>query len=300
VCANNACGGECCAPDEVCWLDGCCAPTCAGLACGEDGCGGICGACGPGEVCDEASATCQPGDAGLEWVAFPAGSYLMGTLDGEGSVYESPQHTVTLQAFEMTRTEVSVRQYRRCYLAGACTAPALVEGSTWGDPARLDHPVNAVDLPQAEVFCTWAGGRVPSEAEWEYAARSGGLDLTFPWGNELLSCGLANYDDWADGGPTPGCGLGWTAPVCSRSPQGDSLYGLCDLLGNVWEWVADSFHDSYLDAPADGSAWIDHTTTITMMRGGGYQTLDLAMHTRYRGFQERLAQEPWTGIRCVR
>ncbi|HSA24024.1 MAG TPA: SUMF1/EgtB/PvdO family nonheme iron enzyme, partial [Myxococcota bacterium] len=299
ACLFEGCGEGCCGAGEVCWQASCCLPDCADRACGDDGCGAVCGACPAGELCDEATSTCAPGDPGLTWVAFAGDSFLMGSPEGQGSPYQEPQHQVWLAPFELTLTEVSVAQYRRCYLAGGCSRPGLDEGSNWGVAGRQEHPVNAIDWSQAGAYCRWAGGRLPSESEWEYAARSGGRDQRFPWGNEGLSCVVAVYDDWLGGATHPGCGLGGTDAICSR-PNGRSAQGLCDLLGNAWEWVGDSWHDSYLGAPVDGSAWDDLVEPESVMRGGGYQSGDTALDARYRGYQDRLEQQPWTGVRCAR
>ncbi|MBP8971341.1 formylglycine-generating enzyme family protein, partial [Myxococcota bacterium] len=104
-----------------------------------------------------------------------------------------------------------------------------------------------------------------SEAEWEYAARSGGRDWKYPWGNENATCERAVMDD----GSGNGCGRRSTWPVCSK-PKGNTTQGLCDMAGNVWEWVQDWCHYSYNGAPTDGSAWEKPTGSRRVVRGGSW------------------------------
>jgi formylglycine-generating enzyme len=130
---------------------------------------------------------------------------------------------------------------------------AARKGGNWAKEDRWDHPVNCVAWDQAVAFASWAGGRLPSEAEWEYAARSGGRTQTYPWGDEAPSCERAimpmTVRDF-DGS----CEKSGTWPVCSK-PLGNTAQGLCDMAGNVWELVQDKYHSTYAGAPTDGSAW---------------------------------------------
>ena len=184
----------------------------------------------------------------LQWVALEGGAFSMGRDGGDDD--EEPAHEVKVAPFELNRAEVTVHQYRRCVVAGGCGAPLTGPRCNWARAGRDNHPVNCLSRPLAETFCAWAGARLPTEAEWEFAARGGaGQARRYPWGAEPASCDRAVMPD--DKGP--GCGEGTTAPVCSR-PAGNSRHGLCDLSGNVWEWVADCWHKGYVGAPADGSA----------------------------------------------
>ena len=263
---EQSCGqcpeGKTCNSDGQCVAEGC-VPACSPRQCGLDPvCGTSCGECEAHEKCND-DGQCIPNDTGIEWVRIPGGSFNMGSEDGDSD--EMPVHIVMVPTFEMGKTQVTVDQYRACVEAGACTAPSTSEWCNWGQSDRGKHPINCVDWNQAQAFATWAGGRLPSEAEWEYAARSGGGDCKYPWGDEDATCERAVMND----GSGYGCGRDSTWPVCSK-PSGDTTQGLCDMAGNVWEWVQDWYHDSYNGAPTDGLAWESPTGSYRVFRGGSW------------------------------
>jgi len=177
----------------------------------------------------------------LAWARLPAGDFLMGGDAPEAQ----PARVVTLRAFELSQ-EVTVAQYASCVAAGAC-AEALTGGDcSAGRPERAAHPINCVTWGQATDFAYWVGARLPSEAQWEYAARAAGRAQPAPWGAAPPSCAYARLWDAAG----LGCGELSSAPVCdARYAAGRSPQGACDLLGNVSEWLWDSYLDGYLDAP---------------------------------------------------
>ncbi|MDX6768444.1 MAG: SUMF1/EgtB/PvdO family nonheme iron enzyme [Elusimicrobiota bacterium] len=202
----------------------------------------------------------------VAWVELPAGEFVMGRGASADWRWARPPRRVKVAAFRLAQAPATFAQYRACVDAGACTPAHLDDGAcfvprpdgSWGRgvlPAAFrgdDHPAVCLDWDQARAFCVWAGGRLPSEAEWEYAARSGGRERLYPWGDEPPTCARAVIPDAAG----PGCGRGSTWPVCSKR-AGDTDQGLCDMSGNAWTWTADSFHKSYRGAPADGRPWGD-------------------------------------------
>ncbi|MBW2701108.1 MAG: formylglycine-generating enzyme family protein [Deltaproteobacteria bacterium] len=291
---NYVCGcdtADDCGEGDVCNGNACCTPACVDKECGPDGCGGTCGpGCGMGETCDEMSGQCEV----LPWLSITGGTFQMGS-DAGGS-NELPIHSVTVPSFEMSKTEVTVEQYQVCVDAGTCTSP---DGNTfdsycnWGYSDRGAHPVNCVDWDQAVAFCTWAGGRLPSEAEWEYAARSGGQDITYPWGDETATCEYAVMDDggW-------GCGQNSTWAVCGKT-DGNTDQGLCDMAGNIWEWVQDEIHGSYTGAPTDGSAWED-SGDIRVARGGSFYGDADVLRAACRSYVFPPYRYYFLGFRCAR
>ena len=164
---------------------------------------------------------------------IPAGSFWMGcneSVDTQCGSDEKPYHEVMLSGYYIDRTEVTQSEFKKCVDAGECGTPDCGWDPT-GDP---DKPVVCVDWNDATAYCTWAGKRLPTEAEWEKAAR--GTDgRKYPWGNETATC------DYAVMSVCPGDAM----DVCSKSPAGDSPYGLCDMAGNVWEWVSDWYDSGY-------------------------------------------------------
>ena len=205
----------------------------------------------------------------IEWVAIPGGMFMMGSESGNPD--ERPAHRVTVHPFEIARTLVTNRQYNRCVLNGPCPPqnqnclnPDLLLGCPHADFSDPDQPAVCVDWMQARIFSQWAGGRLPTEAEWEYAARGAGRAQRYPWGNEEAARERAVVNDGVGG-----CGRKATEPVCSK-PRGNTAQGLCDMAGNVWEWVLDGYHRSYAHAPADGSAWDNLTGSYRVIRGGSW------------------------------
>lgn len=141
-------------------------------------------------------------------------------------------------AVEFTKSEVTVAQYQACIDAGTCKPQdsatfAQKKNCNRGSKDRPDHPMNCVTWQGAEAFCKWAGGRLPTEEEW-YSEASDAGKRKYPWGEQEPTCDLAI---WGDGKKPDGCGKKGTWPVCSK-PAGNSVSGLCDLSGNVWEWTS--------------------------------------------------------------
>ena len=177
-----------------------------------------------------------------DMVRIGGGSFVMGCDPKSGwncVAEEEPAQLVKVEAFELDRFEVTADEYQACVDAGVCfyRGSILDQRRTFKN-SRGNHPINFVSWVEAHTFCVWRGKRLPTDAEWEKAAR-GPDGLRFPWGNEPMpSCDIAivDQDDEPDNG-TEGCGTGFSWPVGSR-PQGASPYGIQDMIGNVWEWTA--------------------------------------------------------------
>jgi formylglycine-generating enzyme required for sulfatase activity len=258
-------------------------------------------------------------------VRVPAGTFRMGSPAGVGDEDEHPQHKVALSAYCIDRTEVTVKAYAACVAAKAkgCSAPPLTVH--WSEYSaadvkrysrfcnrddRPDHPINCVDWNQAAAYCTWEGKRLPTEAEWEYAAR-GNDNRVYPWGNEAPSakrlnvCGsecvaMAKRELNQDWGKMYDASDGYetTAPVGSFS-GGASPFGALDMAGNVWEWTAD-WYGAY-----SGAAVTDprgaKMGTARVIRGSAWNFNDAAnvrAANRYlNGPSDRVDD---VGFRCAR
>ncbi len=227
--------------------------------------GGKCygnGTCNAGLDCADGRCVDPAAAAGVEWVRMGGGSFRMGSESGDDD--EKPVRVVRVGTFALSKTEVTVRQYRACVEAAGCTAPETGGSCNWDKPGRDEHPINCVNWNQAWAFALWAGGRLPTEAEWEYAARSEGRSGEYPWGDAEANCSRAVMDE----GSGNGCGHGDTTfPVCSKR-AGNTAQGLCDMAGNVWEWVGD-WYGPYGEAPRDGSARTS-AAQYRVSRGGSW------------------------------
>jgi formylglycine-generating enzyme required for sulfatase activity len=180
----------------------------------------------------------------MEMVYVPEGNFIMG--DDEGYDWEKPEHEVYLNGYWIDKYEVTNAQYAACVAEGSCTLPAMQRSFTRMEYYEVEEyanfPVLHVDWFQAEAYCQWTGGSLPTEAQWEKAA-CGTDGRTYPWGEESPSCDLANLTIGAE------C-IGDTTAVGSY-PTGASPFGAMDLSGNVWEWVSDWYsEDYYVNSPA--------------------------------------------------
>jgi formylglycine-generating enzyme required for sulfatase activity len=232
-----------------------------------------------------------PGDR----VRIPAGVFFMGCnkeVDRDCQSDEKPGRQVFLNAYFIDRTEVTVEQYSRCVRAGQCTPPEKEEDCNWEKEGREGHPVNCLTWHQADAYCRWAGGRLPTEAEWEKAAR-GRDGRMFPWGNQDAGCERAVMS-----GATGGCGKRSTWPVCSKE-KGKSPYGLCDMSGNVWEWVADWYQpDYYLLGPVKNPTG-PAQGTYRCERGGSWYGVPKYLRVSNRDRDLPQARDDSIGFRCA-
>ncbi|MFT5368864.1 MAG: sulfatase activating formylglycine-generating enzyme [Candidatus Latescibacterota bacterium] len=228
----------------------------------------------------------------VEMVAVSAGGFWMGSDLVETE--EKPQRLVLLDGFYIDRYEVTVADYQQCVDVGGCDSPALGEDCNWQVGGRSDHPVNCVSWYDASRFCNWAGKQLPTEAQWEKAAR--GTDgRPFPWGNAAPDCEHA-VTGWA----SLGCGAQGTWPVGSL-PAGASPYGALDMIGNVWEWVADAYEVDYYTRASLLNPVNTADEPYRVLRGNSwyYSCPKLVSRTSNRYRFKPARWYPYIGFRCV-
>jgi formylglycine-generating enzyme required for sulfatase activity len=235
---------------------------------------------------------------GLEYVWVPPGDFMMGRVPGDDVqaqryAVEKPRHPVRLtHGFWMSRGPVTVRAYRYFALKRALSMPRPTNNNpNW---ANDDHPIVNVTWMQAREYCAWVGGRLPTEAQWEYAGR-GRLDgAIYPWGNERRP-DLANYVDNPKWGPRG------TSPVGSFPENG---FGLVDVVGNVWQWVSDWYDDeAYLRRPASEPT-VNPEVFVNkqdrrVVRGGSWDSIPDEIRLSVRGYQTPGAGFVDFGFRCL-
>ncbi len=225
---------------------------------------------------------------GMEQVWVPAGSFLMGSLssDSDAGGDEKPQHTVTLAGYWIDKYEVTNGQYAMCEKEGKCEKPS---SSQYDDQKYVDHPVVNVDWEMAKAYCGWAERRLPTEAEWEKAAR--GMDgRKYPWGDEAASCEKVNY--WGKDGDC----IGDTTKVGSYD-KGASPYGAMDMAGNVWEWVS-SLKESYPYNASDGRENLS-VGGSRVLRGGSWGYGERFVRTANRDGGDPTGRGNSLGFRCA-
>lgn len=247
---------------------------------------------------------------GMMMVYIPAGNFTMGSDDGEAD--EGPVHEVYLDAFWMDQTEITNGMYTLCVASGSCEPPMKTGSYTragyHGNALFADYPVIYVDWNMASAYCEWAGARLPTEAEWEKAAR-GEDGRIYPWGNDwdVAKLRRLNFADKSNPEMTSDInvddGSRETAPVGSYS-AGKSPYGILDLAGNVWEWVADWYDPLYYrDSPSTNPAGPTSPTweiTMRVLRGGAWVAANQnVFHTSNRNGLEPSRFSESIGFRCA-
>ncbi|GEP08601.1 hypothetical protein MGN01_04460 [Methylobacterium gnaphalii] len=240
------------------------------------------------EASPQAGETFRDCDTCPELVVVPSGEFAMGSTDSE---FEKPQHRVVLaKPFAVGRYEVTFAQWDACAAAKACRAD--IDDHGFG---RADRPVIDVSWDEAQAFVKWLSSqtkqtyRLPTEAEWEYAARAGSRSV-FPWGATVGNA-KANCDD-CSGNPAR-----TTLPVGSFRPN---AFGLFDTAGNAAEWVDDCWNGSYRSAPSDGSSWRTGQCQMRVLRGGAFANKASAVRSSARFRYDRDVRYYTNGFRVAR
>ncbi len=296
---GEACAGGVCLPgaptncDDAndCTIDACELPGGCTATALPDGAMCTVGVCAKG--------VCKAPPAGMAWIG--AGSFVLGCAAGDKAcqLSESPTATVTLAGHYLDLHEATAAEYTVCVSGGGCSAPAACGAAvTVVNPAKASHPVNCVTWDQAAAYCAWQGGRLPTEAEWERAARGGKTGQIFGWGNQPPGCdpGLPSFAVWAAGGL--GCGLDGTWPAQSGLPLG---FGMQGMAGNVREWVADWFAaDAYASVALfnpSGPALGSHR----VVRGGSFESgSPIALRSSARAAEKPTTASVSLGFRCAK
>ncbi len=242
------------------------------------------------------------GNNGADMIVIPAGEFIMGSDDGD--INEVPAHVVFLDSYFIDKTEVTNAAYKLCVRDGVCQSPLEITSRTrdqyYGNVQFDNYPVIHIDWGMAKAYCEWRGARLPTEAEWEKAAR-GGHGFIYSWGDEF-ACHKGNFDDEekidsyvVPGGPN--CdGYEDTAPVGSY-PAGASSYGVMDLNGNVWEWV-NSQSSLYPYIAGDGRE-SPNSDSDRVVKGGAFTANNYFSRSSNRRFLNPVTTDDVTGFRCA-
>lgn len=225
---------------------------------------------------------------GMTLLFVPEGEFLMGSDNGEAN--EVPSFTIYVDAFWIDQTLVTNKMYAQCVAAGACRGPGVkveaTDGSYYGNPFYDDYPVMYTMFGNAEEYCQWAGRRLPTEFEWEKAAR--GTDgRTFPWGNDPPDANFVRTE-----------GIG-TSKVGSY-PAGASPYGALDMVGNVLQWTADPYKPNLYKAPPGTDPFAPPDLRYRVLRGSAWYSSGLDLRVTQRTQQSAvIAFLDDIGFRCA-
>jgi formylglycine-generating enzyme required for sulfatase activity len=233
-------------------------------------------------------------DFGVPMALVDAGEFIMGSLQGD--MAERPPHPVTLAAYYIDVYEVTNARYKECVDAGTCQQPldlsAKSHPSYYENLDFEDYPVLYVNWDMAQTYCQWRDGRLPTEAEWEKAAR-GTDERTFPWGEDQPNCSYANF--WNN---EPDC-IANVAKVGGYE-IGVSPYKIYDLAGNVWEWVQDWYDELYYASSSAENPQGPDTGQLRVLRGGSFSNGVMSIRTTTRGRNLPSKGYNYVGFRCVR
>lgn len=229
----------------------------------------------------------RTGPDGAAMALVPDGAFIMGSSNGQED--EQPSHVVEVSAFYMDRYEVTVAQYARFLKAVNAERPMA-----WGEATSGQHdnkPVVGVDWFDAKEYCEWAGKRLPTEAEWEKAAR-GTDERPYPWGTDLPTRAHANFhqSEWR----------GYrTVMNVGQTERGYSPFGVYDLAGNVWEWTADRYEAQYYANSPVRNPPGPSLGPLRVLRGGGWNSQAEQLRASNRGGYPPAAHRSDFGFRCA-
>jgi formylglycine-generating enzyme required for sulfatase activity len=225
----------------------------------------------------------------MKMLFVPAGDFSMGSLVGQSD--ETPVHTVTLDAFWIDQTEVTNGMYTKCVQAGVCEVQATTGSNTHANyftgPKFVDYPVVDLKWVNANNYCSWAGRRLPTEAEWEKAA-VGTQGFTYPWGNANPTSALLNFN-------TP---AGDTVKVGSY-PKGVSPYGALDMAGNLREWVSDWYDAKFYAASPKSNPTGPTEGLYRVLRGGSWHSDVYSVRSADRQYLDPKGRDVSVGFRCA-
>ena len=230
----------------------------------------------------------QPVIAQDGMLRLPGGRFVMGSSSAHAPLNERPARATSIAAFWLDRTEVTVGAYRACVDAGACPRPARASAACTFDAGDPELPVSCVHWSDADAYCRSTGRRLPTEREWEYAAR-GGLAASFPWGGGA-SC--ANAVTLVNDQSGRSCAV--RPARVGTHPSGASVFGLQDMSGNVEEWTGDWYVESLGPGPAPRAG------AAHVLRGGGWLSAPSQSRTTSRDWGSALEAGPNAGFRCAR
>jgi formylglycine-generating enzyme required for sulfatase activity len=248
---------------------------------------------------EDVTATVQPslhrertGKDGAPMVLIPAGEFMMGSRDGDLGMQddERPAHSVYIDAFYIDQYEVTTARYATFFKVENRSEPTFWPANAMNDHAR--KPVVGVDWSDATAYCAWAGKRLPTEAEWEKAAR--GTDQRFyPWGNAAPSEQRANFIHCCDFKA-----YGALTDVGSFE-QGKSPFGAYDMAGNVWEWVADWYGENYYAKSPARNPKGPSNGEYRVLRGGSWYHVPVLVRSALRAWLTATTRNDGIGFRCA-